>query len=946
MKKLLFLNVVLGILFLFTTGFAQNSKLKIDYEKYNLKNGLEVILHDDKSDPIVSVAILYHVGSNREIAGRTGFAHLFEHMLFQESQHVGQDQFFKKIQDAGGTLNGFTFEDGTGYFEIVPKNALEMALWLESDRMGWLLSTVTQEAFLNQQDVVQNEKRLRVDNRPYGHTNYVIHKLLYPEDHSYNWQVIGSLADLQNATLKDVRDFYLKWYSPNNATLVIAGDFDVAQTKKLVEKYFGEVKSGAKQPDPKVRHISLSDVKRAFHEDNFAKSPELTMVFPTCETYRKDSYALNLLGDLLSDGKKAPLYKVLVEEMKLTPSVSAFQNSMEMTGDFRIRIRTFPDKNLTEVEKAISESLAKFEKDGFTDQDLDRIKAKIETNFYNGISSILNKSFQLAFYNEYAGTPGFINQDLQNSLDVTKDDIWRVYKKYIKEQKYVLTSFVPKGKTDLVAEGSERYPVVEEAIVAKTDKVATQSDLVVKKIPSSFDRSIEPKKGPAPGLTLPTVWQDELTNKLRIYGIEHNELPLIQFSITLKGGLLLDDPNKVGVANLMTDIMMEGTKNRTPLELEEAIDNLGARINMSTARESIVIRANMLASKFDDVYKLVEEILLEPRWDEKEFARLKRQTIETINRQQVRPSTVATDVFNKLIYGENHILSNSTLGTPESVEKITIEDLKNFYASNFSPSISHVVIVGNISQKKAISAFKSFEKKWGAKEVKFAKYPEPPAVSKSQLYFVDVPKAKQSEIRIGYLSLAFTDADYYPATVMNYKLGGSFSGFLNLILREEKGYTYGAGSTFRGSHHRGPFVASSAVKSNTTFESMEIFKDELTKYRQGISAEDLAFTKNALIKSNARRFETLGALMSMLDNIAKYNLPTNYIKQREQIVQDMTQETHKQLAEKYMVPDKMIHLVVGDAETQLEALKELGLGDPIMLDKRGNPVEKEATTMK
>ncbi len=944
MKKLLFLNVFLGVLFLFTTGFAQNSKLKIDYEKYTLRNGLEVILHDDKSDPIVAVAVLYHVGSSREIKGRTGFAHLFEHMMFEETQHVGKGQLDKKILGAGGTLNGFTFEDGTCYFEIVPKNALEMTLWMESDRMGWLLSMVTQEAFENQQDVVQNEKRQRVDNRPYGHTNYVVHKLLYPKEHPYNWQVIGELEDLQNAALEDVRNFYLKWYSPNNATMVITGDFDVAETKKLVEKYFGEIKARPKMDDPKVTHISLKETKRAYHEDNFAKSPELNMVFPSSEDYSKDAYALDLLGELLSDGKKAPLYKVIVEEKKLAPSVSAFQNSMKITSDFRFRIRTFPGKNLTEVEKAIFESLERFEKEGFTDQDLARIKAKLETAFYNGISSIFNKALRLAFYNEYTGSPGFISQDLQNSLDVTKEDIWRVYKKYINDKPYVLTSFVPKGQLDLVAENSEKYPIIEEAIVAKTDKVAIQSDVVVEKIPSSFDRSIEPKKGPAPGLTLPTVWQDELANKLRIYGIEHNELPLIQFSITLKGGLLLDDPNKVGVANLMTDIMMEGTKNRTPVELEEAIDNLGARINMSTARESIVIRANMLASKFDDVYKLVEEILLEPRWDEKEFARLKRQTIETINRQQVRPSTVATDVFNKLIYGENHILSNSTLGTPESVEKITIEDLKNFYDSNFSPSISHVVIVGNISQKKAISAFKSFEKKWATKEVKFAKYPEPPAVSKSQLYFVDVPKAKQSEIRIGYLSLAFTDADYYPATVMNYKLGGSFSGFLNLILREEKGYTYGARSRFNGSYHRGPFVASSAVKSNTTFESMEIFKDELTKYRQGISAEDLAFTKNALIKSNARRFETLDALMSMLDNIAKYNLPTNYIKEREKIVQDMSLETHRQLAEKYMIPDKMIHLVVGDAETQLEALKELGLGDPIMLDKRGNPVEKEATT--
>ncbi|MCH7755989.1 insulinase family protein, partial [candidate division KSB1 bacterium] len=863
MKKLLFLNVVLGILFLFTTGFAQNSKLKIDYEKYNLKNGLEVILHDDKSDPIVSVAILYHVGSNREIAGRTGFAHLFEHMLFQESQHVGQDQLGKKIDDAGGDWNGGTWKDGTVYYEVIPKNALEMALWLEADRMGWLLSTVTQEAFENQQDVVQNEKRQRTDNRPYGHTSYVIDKNIYPEGHPYNWQTIGSFEDLKNATLQDIRNFFVKWYGPNNATLVIAGDYDKAETKEWVEKYFGEIKPSPKQPDPVPMPVSLAETKLVFHEDNFAKSPEINMVFPTERQFIKDSYALDLLGELLSDGKKAPLYKVLVEEKKLAPSVSAFQDENEIAGVFKVRVRTFPGKNLTEVKNAIMEAFAKFEQDGFTEKDLGRIKAKIETNFYNEISSILSKSFQLAIYNEYTGSPDFITEDLQNSLDVTKEDVWRVYKKYIKDKPHLVTSFVPKGKTDLVAEGSERFPVVEEAIVAKTDKVAIQSDVVVEKIPSNFDRSIEPEKGPAPGLTLPTVWQDELTNKLRIYGIEHNELPLIQFSITLKGGLLLDDPNKVGVANLMKDIMMEGTKNRTPVELEESIDNLGARINMSTARESIVIRANMLASKFDDVYKLVEEILLEPRWDEKEFERIKRQTIETINRQQVRPRTVATNVFNKLIYGENHILSNSTLGTPESVEKITIEDLKNFYASNFSPSVSYVVIVGNISQKKAISAFKSFEKKWGAKEVKFAKYPEPSAVTKSQLYFVDVPKAKQSEIRIGYLSLAFTDADYYPATVMNYKLGGSFSGFLNLILREEKGYTYGARSRFNGSYHRGPFVASSAVKSNTTFESMEIFKDELTKYRQGISAEDLAFTKNALIKSNARRFETLGALMSM-----------------------------------------------------------------------------------
>jgi zinc protease len=365
---------------------------------------------------------------------------------------------------------------------------------------------------------------------------------------------------------------------------------------------------------------------------------------------------------------------------------------------------------------------------------------------------------------------------------------------------------------------------------------------------------------------------------------------------------------------------------------------------MWTTRESIVIRANTLSSKFDQVYSLVEEILLEPRWDEKEFERIKRETIETINRQRVRPRTIADDVFNKLVYGEKHILSNSTLGTPESIAKITIDNLKQFYANYFSPSISHIAIVGNISKEKAISTFRSLQDKWIAEEVEFAEYSNPPVAEKSRLYFVDVQKANQSEIRIGYLALKYTDEDYYPVYVMNYKLGGGFSSFLNLVLREEKGYTYGARSRFLGSNHRGPFVASAAVKSNSTFESMKIFKEELTKYRQGISDEDLAFTKNALIRSNARRFETLNALMGMLNNIAIYNLPADYIKHREKIVQDMSKAEHQQLAEKYILPDKMNYLVVGDAETQLEPLKELGLGEPIMLDKQGNPVQKVPET--
>jgi zinc protease len=931
--RLLLLSLLIVVASCRPSGRAS---FNIEYTKYTLDNGLDVVLHNDKSDPIVSVAILYHVGSNREEVGRTGFAHLFEHILFQESQHVGQDQFFKKIQAAGGTLNGGTSNDQTVYFEVVPNNALEMVLWLESDRMGWLLSTVTEDAFVNQQNVVQNEKRQRVDNRPYGHTGYVIDKLIYPEGHPYNWQVIGSFEDLKNASLKDVRDFYRKWYGPNNATLVIAGDFDDAQTREWVEKYFGEIESGPDNPDPEVRRTTLDETKRVFVEDNFARSPELNMVFPTVEEYSDDSYALSLLGELVSDGKDSPLYKTVVEDEKLAPSASAYQSSNEIAGVFKFRIRAFPGTGTQELESAVQTALDRFEEERFTAEDLDRIKAKTETNFYNSISSVLGKSFNLAAYNEFTGSPGFIEEDIQKSLDVTEEDIWRVYDQYIKGKNFVSTSFVPMGQTDLVMEDAERFPLVEETIQsAGVEELRAPSDEVIEPIPSVFDRSVEPAKGPAATTRIPEVWSNTYTNGLRIYGIEQDELPLVQFSVTLAGGMTLDNPEKIGVANLMTDIMMEGTANRTPVELEKAIDALGASIRMSTSSESIMLTANTLVSRLPETYALVEEILLEPRWDENELPRIKQETTELINRWGSDPSMIASNVFRKVLYGPDNILGNSTLGSKETVASITMDDLKEFYSNYFSSSVANITIAGAISEQDAINLFRPLEEKWADKPVQLPLFPTPQRPEKSRLFFVDVPGAKQSEIRIGYLALKYNDPEYYPATVMNYKLGGSFNSFVNMILREEKGYTYGAFSNFSGSRYVGPFTASSAVRSNVTYESVEIFRDEMRKYRDQISDDDLTFTKDAMTLSNARRFETLGALRGMLTRIANYDLPFDYVSIQEAYVRTLDSDEHMRLAKKYIDPERMVYLVVGDAATQKDRLRGLGFGKPIMLSTTG-----------
>jgi zinc protease len=930
MKKIMSL-VLTGILMLFLS--CGQSDLTVEYEKYELDNGLDVILHVDKSDPITAVAIQYHVGSNREKPGKTGFAHLFEHMLFQESENIPQDAFFSKIQDAGGTLNGGTWTDGTIYYEVVPKNALEMVLWMESDRMGYLINTVTPSAFTNQQNVVVNEKRQRVDNNPYGHRDYVIGKALYPEDHPYNWQVIGAAEDVMNATVEDVKKFYEEYYGPNNATLVVAGDIDPESLKPLIEKYFGEIKPHGDPEELKPEAAKLEETKKLFHEDNFARAAQLTMVWPTVEEYHDDAYALSYLTHILSVGKKAPLYKVLVKEKNLTSNVSAYNYAKELAGELYIRITANSGKDLDDVEAAIFEAFELFEDEGISDRDIERVKARLETSFYNGMSSVLNKSFNLAMYNTFTGDPGFVSEDLEKLKSVSKEDVMRVYEKYIKDKHYVATSFVPKGETDKIVEGSVRAAVVEEDISnAGRVEQADKEDDVIKKTPSSFDRSVEPEKGPMPEVRLPEIWDLELANGMKVYGITHDELPLVSYEIVLRGGRMLDSFDKPGVANLITDVMMEGTKNKTPEELEEAIDLLGASFRMYTGQESMVLAVSCLARNFEKSLALAEEILLEPRWDEEQFELAKIRTINGIKRSKADAGYLASIAFNKLLYGKKHILSLPASGTEESVEAISIEDLKDFYEQYFTAGAASFEVVGDVKPLRVKNALRSLEQNWGGEAPVIPEYPLAEGPKSSEVYFVDMPGAKQSQLRVGYLALERDHPDFYPATVMNYKLGGAFSGIINLVLREEKGYTYGARSGFSGTNIKGPFYVSTSVGSATTLESLEIIRDLLNEYRKGISEEDLTFTKNAILKSNARKFETLSDLLNVLWSVDYYGKPKDYIRQEEKITREMTLEQHQALAQRYLHPETMYYLVVGDAETQFEQLEKLGFGKPVLLD--------------
>jgi zinc protease len=914
---------------------AATAPISVEYEKYELANGLDVILHVDRSDPLAAVAMTFHVGSARETAGRTGFAHLFEHLFFLDSENLGYGGLDRLMTRVGSSTNGSTNHDRTNYFEVVPNDALEKALWAESDKLGFFISTVTESVVNKERQVVKNEKRQGVDNQPYGHNEFVIDRALYPEGHPYRWQVIGELKDLDAAGLADVKAFHERWYGPGNATLVVAGDIDVAQTKTWIEKYFGEIPARAAPELPKPAPVQLAASSRIVHEDRFAQLPQLTLAWPTVPVYHPDSYALDALASLLSDGKTTPFYEVIVKEDKLAPSVEIGNDSEELAGRFTLQVQAFPDKDLDAVMAAVDAAFARFEKEGVPAQELQRVKAGAETAFYQGLSSALGKAFSLAQYNIFAPSPGYLSEDLARTLAVTDADVRRVYETYIKGRPRVATSFVPAGQGQLALADSARAEIVEEPIVQGEGEFGGLERGETRSA-SAFDRSVEPPFGAAPMLRAPTVQRETLANGLRVFAIEDREQPLVQFELRLKGGLLLDDPMRIGAANLLAETLTQGTQKKTPEELEQAIDLLGATIDVAADREGVSIGGRSLARNFAATMALVEEILLEPRWDATEFDLARQRVQNQIRERQSTPTTLAADAFARLVYGD-HILGRSPLGDIASVESLTIPDLQAYYKRAFVPSIAAFHVAGAVNLDEIRNAAKGIVSRWSGGEVTF---PAPPrwAEDRAGLYFLDVPGSAQSVVTIGKLALRQTDPDFYPATVMNFRLGGGgFASDLTQLLREQKGYTYGIGSGFFGSDLPGPFRIASSVRSNVTLESLQLIKNTMERHGPDFADDDLAATKSFLLKNNAMAFETLGDKIGILRDISQFGFPADYVLQREAIVRDMTIDRVRELAGRYFDPRTMVWLVVGDAATQRDRLTALGLGAPQPVRREGAP---------
>lgn len=918
---------------------SDKTSFSLPYEKFTLDNGLEVVLHEDHSDPIVAVATVMHVGSNREKPGKTGFAHFFEHMSFNDSENTPQGANRKLIPEWGGVRNGGTWSDGTIYYEVVPKDAFDKILWIDSDRLGYMVNTVTRQALEAEKQVVKNEKRERVDNAPYGYTDEIIRSNLYPADHPYHWTVIGSLPDLQAATLEDVKEFYDMYYGANNATLVIAGDIDIKETKEKVQRWFGEIRKGPEVQALKPMPVTLATTTPLYFEDNFAKLPELRMVFPTVENYHRDMYALEVLAELLSGSRQSPLTKVIVEEKKQAPQVRVSQSSDELAGEFIFQIRANAGTSLDDIKLSVEESLLRFEKNGFSDNELQQVKAKKETALYESIATVLAKVSTLANDNEFGGDPAHIVKSAKLTQAVTRVDVMRVYGQYIKGKNYIMTSVVPKGQASLAVKGSSLATVWQEEVVqgVQNENVTRGEEANIPKTPTKYDRS-EPPFGKTPLFKMPVVWDAKLTNGLSLLGLENNELPVVTFDITIPGGHALDPMNKAGIASLLSQWMTQGTAKRTPAELEEAIGLLGSTISIQCTNEEMRVTGTCLSRNFEPTVALVQEILLEPRWDAAEYDRLKKALETNLKGSDANAPSIANRTFNKLLYGPGCIFSLPASGTLQSTAGISQDDLKNYYLSNITPSKAVFHVAGDIGKERATAATASLEKSWKAKEAVSPSYGAPNQAPAGNVYFVDFPGAKQSVIYVGRLAPSASDPGSTALDFASEILGAGSSGKLFQVLRVEKGYTYGAYSNVVKAKEMAPFLIGTSVRSNVTLPSLQIIQSMLKDYGTSFTEREVTITQNKIVKNNTLAYESLNAKLGALREISKYGKSKKFIEEEQQMLMKMTLADFQSTIAKFMKEEDMVYLIVGDKETQWKEVSQLK-GKVIQLDIRGEVVE-------
>ncbi len=898
----------------------EQGKLVIPYNKYRLANGLTVILHQDQSDPLVHVDVTYHVGSAREQLGKSGFAHFFEHMMFQGSKHVADEQHFKIVTESGGTLNGTTNTDRTNYYETVPKNQLEKMLWLESDRMGFLLDAINEEKFEVQRATVKNERAQNVDNRPYGRIEETVNQIIYPRKHPYSWPVIGFMSDLERGTLTDLKQFFSRWYGPNNAVLTIGGDIDEAQTLAWVAKYFGELKSGPKVERMKKELVTLAENRYYTLTDNISL-PLLYISFPTVYGRHQDEAALDVLANILGKGATSLLYQNLVKT-GIAVQAGASHPCKELACKMNFYVIPNPQKGLSlaKLKQAFEQTLLDFEKRGVNDEDLLKTKVSIATNTIYGLQSVAGKVSSLAAFETFVGDANYTQKELDRYNKVTKEEVMRVYHQYIKNKGAAVLSVIPKGLTSaIVRESNFVLPDIKNP-----PKITSQSVQILKN-ESSFNRNVVPPAGAAPHIKVPPLWRKSFNNGLEVIGTKNTETPTVSLMLSIEGGPLLDPKEKAGLAALTAALMEEGTTNYLKEELSNELAKLGSNISVGASGRYTYIQVSSLTKNLDATINLMLDVMFNPAFTQEDFNRVKNQWLQNLQQGLKDPATLANKAFKQVLYGKNNRVGLPNNGTINTISAITLADVKNFYQQYFSPKHSNLVIVGDIDKAEVLPKL-DYLKHWQGPDYKIPVYKPFPEIKKETIYFIDVPEAKQANIRLVRRAMPYdATGKFFKATLMNYPLGGAFNSRINLNLREDKGYTYGARSGYAGGKTLGNYSVSASVKQEHTADAMREIMKELTLYQQqGMTNAEADFMRQAISQSEALTYETPRQKSGFLRQLIQYQLPENYGEQQTEIIENISLQALNSIAEQELAKD-LQWIVVGNGQVIKPQLQSLGL---------------------
>ena len=926
---------------------AQEGKLVIPYEKYLLSNGLTLIVSEDHSDPVTHINVTYHVGSARETPGKSGFAHFFEHMLFQGSKHVADEEHLKIIKEYGGEVNGNTTRDRTVYVETFPSNFTETALWMEADRMGFFLEGFTQEKFENQRATVKNEKDQRYDV-PYGFLMEVKDQELYPSDHPYSWSTIGFVDDLDRADSSDLKNFFLRWYAPNNACVIVVGDVNTKEVIDWTQKYFGGIPAGKKVRKKRLPPVRLTENKVKNYPDPNAYVPLTYITYPGVPVAHKDEAALDMLAYLLGNTQSSILYKKFTDK-ELALQVQASNNPMsiinhELAGEFSFTLVGYPWSDMFKLKDQLMAILNDFENNNFTDEDLKRAKQNILSSLSNGFEVASNKANKISnfWYLDLKSADGtmYTLEDLAKTIgSVSREDIMRVYRKYIKG-KYSSTINIQPNKP-AKGEKAEKYQSYNpNASFQGSAALALEyQGLRERVVKDNFDRSIRPEPKEVKPVTIPDVYNLTLSNGIKVMGTEYTETPRVLALLRMEGGRLFEDGKKIpwGTAELMTSSLEIGTANKTPEQLENEMEKLGARISFSSSNTGLSVYIGCEKQHLDATLALANEMLTQPRWDEEEFKKIRKRVVQGAQSALNNRGSGMRNAWRRLMYEE------SPLGVyvgAEDYDKISIDDCKKYFESYFKANNANLIFVGDLTQEEVKQKFaflgnlpKSSE--WNVPMPELAE-----EFKTSQIFGVQYTDAEQSDIMLSFRSLPYDyNGDFFKNTVMNFVLGGNFNSRLNLKIREDKGWTYGIRGGFSSSYKNMPgfYTVSAGVKAEATDSAINEVLWLMDDFRKnGITDEEFEFTKNALLASQALDFESLSKKAGFMAQMAYRNLPMNYTEQQLEILKSLTKEDLNALAKKYLTLENMVIVVAGDMVLLEDRLEELGLGKLQILEKDGS----------